>query len=209
MLLRRVFLVGIAALALGLSAACGNDQQTEECPLVMSKTYSSYPDMVIDTAKQYSATIKTNKGTVVFELFAEEAPKSVNNFVFLARDGYYDGVIFHRIVKDFMLQGGDPTGSGMGGPGYKFADEPVTRDYLPGTLAMANAGPNTNGSQFFIMHGKLDLPKSYNIFGMVKEGMDVVDAIANTPVGRSASGEMSKPQEEVYIVSVTIEESDG
>ena len=175
----------------------------------MSKSYDSYPDMVIDICKQYTATVKTNKGTVVFELFAEEAPKSVNNFVFLAREGYYDGVIFHRIVKDFMLQGGDPTGSGMGGPGYKFADEPVTRDYLPGTLAMANAGPNTNGSQFFIMHGKLDLPKSYNIFGMVKEGMDVVDAIANTPVGRSASGEMSKPQEEVYIVSVTIEESDG
>ena len=175
----------------------------------MSKSYDSYPDMVIDKCKQYTATVKTNKGTVVFELFAEEAPKSVNNFVFLARDGYYDGVIFHRIVKDFMLQGGDPTGSGMGGPGYKFADEPVTRDYLPGTLAMANAGPNTNGSQFFIMHGKLDLPKSYNIFGMVKEGMDVVDAIANTPVGRSASGEMSKPQEEVYIVSVTIEETDG
>ena len=175
----------------------------------MSKSYSSYPDMVIDTDKQYSATMTTNKGTVVFELFADEAPKSVNNFVFLARDGYYDGVIFHRIVKGFMLQGGDPTGTGMGGPGYRFADEKVTRDYLPGTLAMANAGPNTNGSQFFIMHGKLDLPKSYNIFGMVIEGMEVVDALANTPVERSASGEPSKPLEEVYIVSVTIEETDG
>ena len=175
----------------------------------MRKSYSSYPDMVIDADKQYTATMNTNKGTVVFELFAGEAPKSVNNFVFLARDGYYDGVVFHRIVKGFMIQGGDPTGTGTGGPGYRFEDEPVTRDYLPGTLAMANAGPNTNGSQFFIMHGKVDLPKSYNIFGIATEGLDVVDAIANTPVGRSDRGEPSRPLEEVYIVSVTIDESDG
>ena len=126
----------------------------------MSKSYSSYPDMVIDTDKQYSATMKTNKGTVVFELFAEEAPKSVNNFVFLAREGYYDGVIFHRIVKNFMLQGGDPTGSGMGGPGYKFADEPVTRDYLPGTLAMANAAPTPTAASSSLCMGSSTCPRA-------------------------------------------------
>ena len=105
--------------------------------------------------------------------------------MFLAREGFYDGVIFHRIIKGFMVQSGDPEGTGMGGPGYSFADEPVTRDYLPGTLAMANAGPNTNGSQFFIMHQEAGLPKNYTIFGIAVEGQDVVDALANTPVTTS------------------------
>ena len=170
----------------------------------MSKSYSSYPDMVIDTDKKYTATMETSKGTIVLELFADEAPKTVNNFVFLAREGFYDGVIFHRVISGFMIQGGDPTGRGTGGPGYRFDDEPVTRQYLAGTLAMANAGPNTNGSQFFIMHNNYALPPNYTIFGIATEGQDVVDAIATTP--RSPG---DRPLEDVYIVSVEIEESGG
>lgn len=173
----------------------------------VARTYDNPPAMTIDTSKKYVATMVTNKGTIVFELFADEAPKTVNNFVFLVREGYYDGVIFHRIMKNFMLQGGDPTGTGRGGPGYVFQDEPVIRDYVPGTLAMANAGPNTNGSQFFIVQGReAPLPKQYNIFGMVSEGLDVVDSIADTPVTQDERGESSRPLEEVVIESITIEE---
>jgi len=175
----------------------------------VARTYDNPPAMTIDTSKKYVATMVTNKGTIVLELFADEAPKSVNNFVFLVREGYYDGVTFHRIMMNFMLQGGDPTGTGRGGPGYIFQDEPVTRDYVPGTLAMANAGPNTNGSQFFIVQGReARLPKQYNIFGMVSEGLDVVDSIADTPVTEDERGERSRPLEEVVIESITIEEED-
>src|SRR3989338_4846500 len=126
------------------------------------------PPMVqIDTNKNYEAVIKTSEGDMVFELFAGETPMTVNNFVFLSRQGFYDGVKFHRIIKDFMIQGGDPKGDGAGGPGYKFNDEPITRDYERGILAMANSGPNTNGSQFFIMHKNYPLPKNYVIFGKI------------------------------------------
>lgn len=170
--------------------------------------YETPPEMAIDQDKVYQAVMETNKGTITFQLFPKEAPLTVNNFVFLAREGYYDGVIFHRVIKNFMVQGGDPTGTGAGGPGYRFADEPVTRDYIPGTLAMANAGPNTNGSQFFIVHGATaSLPKAYNIFGLVIEGLEVVDNIASVPVGPSNSGERSKPLEELVIKSVKINES--
>ncbi|MCX6023760.1 MAG: peptidylprolyl isomerase [Chloroflexi bacterium] len=174
----------------------------------MAKSYSAPPEMTIDPAQKYQAVVKTNKGEITVRLFPEDAPKTVNNFVFLAREGYYDSVVFHRIIKGFMLQSGDPTGTGAGSPGYKFADEqPVVKDYTPGTLAMANAGPNTNGSQFFIMHGDSSggrLPKNYTIFGRVIAGMDVVDTIASTPVGVSRSGERSAPQEEIKISSVEI-----
>lgn len=134
-------------------------------------------------------TIETNKGNIVFETYDADAPKTVQNFITLANKGYYNGVIFHRVIKGFMIQGGDPTGTGMGGPGYKFADElnPATesykKGYARGTVAMANSGPDTNGSQFFIMHKDYPLPNNYTIFGRVISGMDVVDAIANTPVG--------------------------
>lgn len=220
---KRTAIVAIVAVAL-LVAACGGDDATpaptaqptpeptpatptKERPQVTSKTYDAYPDMVIDESKSYTATMETNRGTVVFDLFADEAPLTVNNFVFLAREGYYDGVVFHRIVKNFMIQGGDPSGRGTDGPGYRFSDEPVTRDYIPGTLAMANAGPNTNGSQFFVMQGRtVDLPKSYNIFGLVSEGQEVIDAIADTPVGASPNGERSKPLEEIYIIGIEITE---
>ncbi len=173
------------------------------------KQYSAPPSMAIDSEKEYRATMRTSKGDIIFQLFASEAPKTVNNFVFLARDGFYDGVKFHRIIKGFMIQSGDPEGTGAGGPGYRFEDEPVTRDYVDGTLAMANAGPNTNGSQFFIVHGGSALPKNYTIFGIVVGGKDVVDAIANTPVTRSASGEMSRPAEDVLINGIDIEEITG
>ena len=173
----------------------------------MDKRYDQPPAMIIDTNKKYCATVETSKGAIVFELFPAEAPITVNSFIFLSREGFYDGVALHRIVKDFMIQGGDPEGTGRGGPGYRFEDEPVTRDYIPGTLAMANAGPDTNGSQFFIMHGEVELPKQYTIFGLATEGLDVVDAIANTPVIRNATGELSSPVEQVVIHRVTIEEA--
>jgi cyclophilin family peptidyl-prolyl cis-trans isomerase len=120
--------------------------------------YANPPEMAIDVAKTYTATIETTAGTMTAELFASEAPRTVNNFVFLAREGFYADVIFHRVISGFMIQGGDPTGTGTGGPGYRFADEPVARQYLRGTLAMANAGPDTNGSQFFVMHADYPLP---------------------------------------------------
>lgn len=171
----------------------------------MAKQYSAPPEMVIDPEKSYSATIKTNKGDITLKLFADESPNTVNNFVFLAREGFYDGVIFHRVINGFMIQGGDPTGTGTGGPGYRFADEldaARSRGYKMGTLAMANAGPNTNGSQFFIMHVDYGLPPNYSVFGKATEGLDVVDDIATTSTDRS-----DRPVEDVVISTVEITES--
>ncbi len=158
--------------------------------------------MAVDVAKTYTATIETTKGTLVAELFVSEAPLTVNNFVFLAREGFYDNVIFHRVISGFMIQGGDPTGKGTGGPGYKFNNENVSRGYLRGTLAMANAGRNTNGSQFFVMHKDYPLPPDYTIFGKLKSGEDVLDAIAGAKVGAR-----DYPLEPVAITGVTIVEA--
>jgi len=174
-----------------------------------SRTYSQAPDMQIDTAKTYVAKFETNDGNFEITLNAKTAPKTVNNFVALAKDGYYDGLTFHRIVKDFMIQGGDPLGTGVGGPGYKFDDEPVVGDYTPGTVAMANSGANTNGSQFFVMTGDYSggkLPKSYVIFGSVTSGMDIIGKINATPTVDNGQGETSKPTSTVLINKVTIEE---
>ena len=146
----------------------------------MAKTYSSPPAMSIDPKKRYTATFKTEKGDFEVELFADKAPKTVNNFVFLARDGFYDGVTFHRVIADFMAQGGDPTGTGTGGPGYKFADEfhPDLKHSKPGILSMANAGRNTNGSQFFITYAPTPwLDGKHAVFGHVVKGMDVLRSI--------------------------------
>ena len=164
--------------------------------------WSSPPPMTIDQNKQYAATIKTNYGDIVLQLFPKDAPVTVNNFVFLARQGFYNGVKFHRVVKGFVIQGGDPTGTGTGGPGYRFADEKITKDYVAGTLAMANAGSNTNGSQFFITLVDLrgSLPKKYTIFGQVTGGFDVVQKIGNVPV------QDSSPIKDVIIDSITIVE---
>lgn len=152
-----------------------------------SKQYAEYPPMTIDPEKQYSATIKLAKGgEFVVRLFADKAPLAVNSFVFLAREGFYDGVIFHRVIEGFMAQGGDPTGTGTGGPSYSFTDEfdsSLTFD-RPGLLAMANSGPNTNGSQFFITFAPTEwLNNLHTIFGEVIEGMDVVNAITRTEPG--------------------------
>jgi cyclophilin family peptidyl-prolyl cis-trans isomerase len=157
----------------------------------------------------YTADIETNHGTITIELYQQDAPNTVNNFVSLAREGFYDDTVFHRVVKGFVIQGGDPTGTGMGGPGYKFDDERVVKDYETGTVAMANAGPNTNGSQFFIvlddMQGRL--PKNYTIFGKVTSGMDVVEKIGDVQVTQSRSGEVSSPVETVELKKVTINEA--
>ncbi len=154
----------------------------------MPKQYSAPPAMVIDAKKRYSATIHTDKGDFVVELYADRAPKTVNNFVFLAREGFYNGVTFHRVIRDFMAQGGDPTGSGSGGPGYRFGDEfhPTLRHDGPGILSMANAGPNTNGSQFFITHRATPhLDNKHSVFGKVVKGMDIVLAIPDRDPARA------------------------
>jgi cyclophilin family peptidyl-prolyl cis-trans isomerase len=168
----------------------------------VAKSYASAPAMSIDPQKKYTATIDTSAGTMTAELFPEEAPKTVNNFVFLARDGFYNGVIFHRVIPGFMIQGGDPTGTGRGGPGYQFDDEPVKRRYSRGILAMANAGPNTNGSQFFVMHADYGLPPNYTIFGKLLTGEAVVDDIAGAP-----AGSQDRPTKPVEIRSITIADS--
>jgi len=150
----------------------------------LANQYSKPFEMNLDADKTYTASLETNKGTIDVEFFTDDAPNTVNNFVSLAKDGYYDGTPFHRIISGFMVQGGDPTGTGMGGPGYKFADEPVKRKYERGTLAMANAGPNTNGSQFFIVTKKDGCPwldGKHTVFGDVVQGMDVVEAIQSVP----------------------------
>ena len=167
------------------------------------KQYHSAPDLTIDTDKTYSATLETSKGEIVIDLDAGRSPLTVNNFVFLARDGFYDGVIFHRVIENFMIQGGDPTGTGSGGPGYRFRDETDGEgSYSRGTVAMANAGPNTNGSQFFICHTDARLPHSYTIFGKVGSGLDAMDAIATTDTDNG-----DRPREDVVIIKVTITES--
>nr|WP_209466116.1 peptidylprolyl isomerase [Symbiobacterium terraclitae] len=169
--------------------------------------------MQIDPAKRYQAILRTTKGDITIELLAGEAPITVNNFVFLAREGFYDGVKFHRVIKPFMIQTGDPTGTGRGGPGYRFPDElPPKHPYEPGIVAMANAGPNTNGSQFFICSGPqaagLNQYPNYTQFGRVVQGMDVVQALASVPVTASFGGERSKPLEDIRIESVTIIEEE-
>ncbi len=166
------------------------------------KSYSSPPALSIDPKKNYTATIETTAGTMTAEFFPGDAPNTVNNFVFLAREGYYEDVIFHRVIPGFMIQGGDPTGSGSGGPGYKFKDEPVGKKYTRGILAMANAGKDTNGSQFFFMHADYGLPPSYTIFGQLTSGEDVLDAIATAP-----KGAQDRPKEPVKMTKVTISEA--
>ena len=168
--------------------------------------WAAPPPMQIDVAKNYTASIETNRGTIELELYPQHAPQTVNNFVFLAGQGYYDGVKFHRVIADFMIQTGDPTGTGRGGPGYKFADEckgnPLKHER--GVISMANAGPNTNGSQFFIMHDDYELPPNYVIFARVTSGQSVVDAIAETPTAPGPGGESSRPTTLPIIKKVTI-----
>ncbi len=173
-----------------------------EKEIVMNQEENSM--VPFDSTKTYKAVLHTDKGDIRVALTASATPITVNNFVSLAKKGFYANTIFHRVVEGFMIQGGDPKGDGTGGPGYRFDDEPFEGEYVRGTVAMANAGPDTNGSQFFIMHADVPLPKNYVIFGKVESGMDVVDAIATAPVRISASGEMSSPVTPVKIISVEI-----
>ena len=172
-----------------------------------NKVYDSMPEMNIDISKEYSAVIKTSMGDMSIEFFTEDAPLTVNNFINLSRDGYYDNVIFHRVISGFMIQGGDPSGTGHGEmgkfPGYKFEDELNNqRSYDKGILAMANAGPDTNGSQFFIMHVDYPLPYQYTIFGFVTEGLDVIDKIASVE-----TGDGDKPINDVVIETIEVKEN--
>jgi cyclophilin family peptidyl-prolyl cis-trans isomerase len=170
------------------------------------KQFDSEPEMGIDPGKRYTATMDTSMGTLVIALDAAAAPKTVNNFVFLAKWGYYEGVICHRIIKNFVIQGGDPTGTGRGGPGYRFSDElPKPGRYEVGSLAMANAGPNTNGSQFFIISGAdgARLPPQYSLFGKVVKGLDVVEKMQSV-----ATNSQDRPNIDVVINRVTIDEAE-
>ncbi|HCG90906.1 MAG TPA: peptidylprolyl isomerase [Dehalococcoidia bacterium] len=175
----------------------------------MIKRYDNAPENSLEEGKNYSAIIKTSKGDMTLELFTDEVPITTNNFIFLAREGFYENGCFHRIIKDFMVQGGCPRGTGSGGPGYQFNDEAVTRPYTKGTLAMANAGPNTNGSQFFIVHGEdVPLPPNYTIFGLLTDGGEVLESLANAAIDYTKpSGEQSIPAERLTINTIEIIES--
>lgn len=163
--------------------------------------WDSPPPVIIDTSKKYTAIIETEKGTLVLELFAKDVPKTVNNFVFLAREGYYDGTTFHRVIPGFMAQGGDPTGTGRGGPGYMFEDEFTEHKHGTGALSMANAGPNTNGSQFFICYTpQPGLDGRHSIFGQLVEGMDILEGITPRDPTQNPQFEGDK------LIRVTIEE---
>jgi peptidylprolyl isomerase len=168
--------------------------------------FRSEPELGIDPNKRYTATMSTSMGDMVIALDAAKAPKTVNNFVFLALHHYFDGVIFHRIINGFMCQGGDPTGTGRGGPGYRFDDElPKPGQYEVGSVAMANAGPNTNGSQFFLISGAsgVQLPPQYSLFGKIVKGLDVLDAMQRVATDRN-----DRPKQDVVINSVTIDVAD-
>lgn len=176
---------------------------SEQLPVSESqKPMSKPPAMQIDESKTNSVILHTEVGDITIELNAKQTPITANNFYSLAKKGFYDGTIFHRTIPGFMIQGGDPTGTGTGGPGYQFEDEPFEGEYTRGTVAMANAGPDTNGSQFFIMHKDYGLPPNYTIFGHVTEGMDVVDKIATA--GTKPEGEGSTPVNPVAITKAEV-----
>lgn len=164
------------------------------------------PNFEIDKNKKYTVTLKTTEGDIIIELNVKDKPKTSANFVNLSKANFYNNTIFHRVISGFMIQGGDPKGNGTGGPGYKFDDEPFEGEYTRGTVAMANSGPNTNGSQFFIMHKDYPLPKNYVIFGKVIKDIEVVDKIAEAPVTFSPTGEKSKPLNPVTVKEVEIKE---
>jgi len=220
--------IGIVGALLLVTAACGSDVSDDAAPVLEALDTSAVvtttvaateapadtesdefaeplqwdapPEMIIDSAATYTATLNTNLGPITLGLYPDKAPQTVNNFVFLAREGFYDGVIFHRVVPGFVIQGGDPTGTGRGGPGYSFADElNDPQPYARGIVAMANAGADTNGSQFFIVLADAGLPYQYNIFGEVTEGLEVVDAIA------AAETAADRPINDIIIESVTID----
>ena len=203
----RYVVIGIVVLLIILGGfVMAKRQKTKEptkAEPTIEKTASSSA-LTIDISKQYEAILSTSMGDITIQLAASATPIAVNNFVTLAQKKFYDKTIFHRIIQDFMIQGGDPNGTGRGGPGYRFDDEPFEGQYTRGAVAMANAGPNTNGSQFFIMHKDTALPHAYVIFGKVIKGIEIVDKIAESPV--DPKGEGSTPVTPIVVNSVTIVE---
>ena len=190
--------IAIIVLVLGIvfSLSC-----TGQAPEKKTKTYSAPPAMTIDTSKAYTATIETEKGNIVLELFASDVPTTVNNFVFLAGEGFYDGSTFHRVIPGFMAQGGDPTGTGRGNPGYTFADEFTEHTHVAGALSMANSGSDTNGCQFFITYEpRHDLDGKHTVFGQVIAGMDVLEKLTPRDPTQKPDFEGDK------IIRITIEE---
>jgi cyclophilin family peptidyl-prolyl cis-trans isomerase len=180
-------------------------KETQAMPATLSANKKlTPPEMIIQQNGEYTVTLHTSEGDIVIRLHNAETPITANNFFALAKQGFYDGTIFHRVIDGFMIQGGDPRGDGTGDPGYKFADESFNAEYTRGTVAMANSGPNTNGSQFFIMHKDYPLPPNYTIFGTVVEGLEVVDAIATAQVTGSFSGEMSRPVTPVVVEKASV-----
>lgn len=207
----RIFLVLIFLCSIFLSGCSLTGKKIEKIEETVTTpsptpkaTFSPPPISIIDLKNKYFALLKTDLGDIKIQLFAKETPNTVNNFVYLSKSNFYNNTIFHRVLQGFMIQGGDPKGDGTGGPGYKFDDEKFSGEYTRGTVAMANAGPNTNGSQFFIIHQDYQLPKNYVIFGQVVEGMEIVDKIAESPVISNDFQEMSKPVSPVSIKSVEI-----
>lgn len=204
-----VILGVVAMVVLGAIFLISSFGSTDKPPVAVPATLEPKPTtmqplMQIDQSKTYQAVLTTTEGDIVIDLNAKATPITVNNFVSLIKNGFYDGTIFHRVIEGFMIQGGDPEGTGRGGPGYKFDDEPFEGEYTRGTVAMANAGPNTNGSQFFIMHADKPLPKNYVIFGKVVDGMNVVDKIATAQV--KPGGEGSSPVSPVQITKAIVNE---
>ena len=205
-----IFILLFLLLILGfwaLKPGNSKEEKTSALPTeILQPTKTETPNLEIDMKKKYTAILETSKGKIEIELFADKTPITVNNFVTLAKKNFYDNTIFHRVIKGFMIQGGDPDGNGSGGPGYTFADEPFEGEYTRGTLAMANAGPDTNGSQFFIMHQDNPLPKNYVIFGRVVKGIETVDKIAEASVKANRFGENSTPVNPDKILSILIKE---
>lgn len=182
-----------------------NQEQEYAMPATLSANQAlSKPAMTLDLNKTYLVTLDTNQGSIVIQLDTKNTPITSNNFAYLAEKGFYNNTIFHRVIDGFMIQGGDPRGDGTGSPGYRFDDEDFAGEYTRGTVAMANSGPDTNGSQFFIMHQDYALPKNYVIFGQVIEGMETVDAIATAQVEMSLSGEKSRPINPIMIQLATV-----
>jgi len=203
---RHIITHALGVCAIIILSGCSITNNTpipSEPPQIITQTNQS-TTMTFDESVQYRAILHTTKGDIEIEFNKGETPKTVQNFIELANKNFYDNTIFHRVIKGFMIQGGDPQGDGTGGPGYRFDDEPFTGEYTRGAVAMANAGPNTNGSQFFIMHADYPLPKNYTIFGRVINGLEIVDTIAESDVSYNATGEQSKPITPTVITSIQI-----
>jgi cyclophilin family peptidyl-prolyl cis-trans isomerase len=214
------FLVFVPVLFILIGGGCSSAKYQADDTFTPTETTADKPPVAADqliannnsqtmefnSAKQYIAKLITTEGEIEIELHKGQTPNTVKNFVDLASKNFYDGTIFHRVISGFMIQGGDPLGNGTGGPGYKFDDEPFEGDYSRGTVAMANSGPNTNGSQFFIMHADYALPKNYTIFGKVTKGLEVVDKIASAPVQAGGGGEPSQPVSPVTVTKVEVSE---